>query len=243
MTNAIVFAGPSLTKEDIDAYPDIEFRAPVSDGDLFKAMAAEPLVIGIIDGFFGDRVSILHKEILHAMSNGIAVYGAASMGALRAAELSDYGMIGVGDVFHQVSIGNITEDEAVAVTHGPAEMNHVALSVATVDVQATLDAMTARDRLSTYDASLIGEASRSIHFTDRTWPRIADAMNWDAPDREALAKDLAKAHVQRKRLDALALLDRITTDLRQGAEPMRNPFRPPATPSFEAAKHRAASAE
>ena len=49
------------------------------------AGAAE--AIGIIDGYFERVPSVWHKEILWAMAEGIHVFGSASMGALRAAEL------------------------------------------------------------------------------------------------------------------------------------------------------------
>ena len=38
--------------------------------------------IGIIDGHFGNVPSVWHKEILFALSKGVEVSGAASMGAL-----------------------------------------------------------------------------------------------------------------------------------------------------------------
>ena len=41
----------------------------------------------IIDGSFQSQPAVRHKEILWALSRGIPVIGAASMGALRAAEL------------------------------------------------------------------------------------------------------------------------------------------------------------
>ena len=55
-----------------------------------------PVAIGLIDGYFERVPSVSHKEILWAMSQGIVVIGAASMGALRAAELAPFGMLGVG---------------------------------------------------------------------------------------------------------------------------------------------------
>ena len=55
-----------------------------------------PDAIGIVDGFFHQQPSVWHREILYALSQGVPVFGGASMGALRAAELADYGMTGVG---------------------------------------------------------------------------------------------------------------------------------------------------
>src|SRR5688572_32760283 len=52
--------------------------------------------------------------------SGVRVFGAASMGALRAAELQPFGMIGVGQVFQAYRRGHLTDDDEVAVAHGPA---------------------------------------------------------------------------------------------------------------------------
>jgi len=41
----------------------------------------------------------LHHELLDALEEGVAVFGGASMGALRAAELWQHGMVGVGKIF------------------------------------------------------------------------------------------------------------------------------------------------
>jgi len=42
-------------------------------------------VIGVIDGYLR-WATVWHKEILWAMAEGIHVFGAASIGALRAAD-------------------------------------------------------------------------------------------------------------------------------------------------------------
>ena len=49
--------------------------------------ASRPPPILIIDGVFQSEPAVRHKEILWALSLGVPVVGAASMGALRAAEL------------------------------------------------------------------------------------------------------------------------------------------------------------
>ena len=60
---------------------------PAARGDLYRAALAGPQVIGLIDGYFDGVPAVAHKEILWALDQGIRVLGAASMGALRAAEL------------------------------------------------------------------------------------------------------------------------------------------------------------
>ena len=65
-------------------------------------------MIGVIDGYFEVVPTVWHKEILWAMSQGIHVYGAASIGALRAAELAEFGMNGVGQIYQQYRSGELT---------------------------------------------------------------------------------------------------------------------------------------
>ena len=52
------------------------------------------------------------------MSQGIHVFGSASMGALRA-ELCPFGMVGVGRIFEAYRDGELEDDDEVAVIHGP----------------------------------------------------------------------------------------------------------------------------
>ena len=54
--------------------------------------------IGLVDGYFGGAAAVWHKEILYALSLGVRVLGASSMGALRAAECAAYGMEPVGEI-------------------------------------------------------------------------------------------------------------------------------------------------
>jgi hypothetical protein len=56
-------------------------------------------IVIIIDGLFYHTAPVRHKEILILLAQGVTVIGAASMGALRAAELHPYGMTGVGSIF------------------------------------------------------------------------------------------------------------------------------------------------
>ncbi len=83
----VVFAGPSLPDREAAANSgSIDFRAPAALGAVRKAVLAGASVIGLVDGVFENVASVWHKGILYALSEGVQVFGAASMGALRAAE-------------------------------------------------------------------------------------------------------------------------------------------------------------
>ena len=94
-------------------------------------------------------------------SEGVHVYGAASMGALRAAELDAFGMHGVGYVYRAYADGVLEDDDEVAVAHAGAEHGFRALSDAMVDVRATLAAAVA--------AALRASAVRSERSASRRY--------------------------------------------------------------------------
>src|SRR5690348_12016648 len=97
--NAVIFAGPSLPPSRRPPDPRLIWKPPVKQGDLYRAALGQPAIIGVVDGYFETVPTVWHKEILWAMAQGIHVYGSASIGALRAAELSPFGMKGVGKIY------------------------------------------------------------------------------------------------------------------------------------------------
>ena len=129
------------------SYLDAVYLPPVKYGDVYRIVRLyQPQVIGIIDGYFNQVPSVWHKEILWAINRGTAVFGASSMGALRAAELESLGMIGCGKIFeaYQKSVlppyvdEVFEDDDEVAVTHAPPELGYQALSEAMVNIRVTL---------------------------------------------------------------------------------------------------------
>jgi hypothetical protein len=130
----VVFTGPTLPPAEAAQELDALYMPPVSEGDVYRAALESPRAIGIIDGYFENVPAVWHKEILYALSRGIRVFGSASMGALRAAELAQFGMEGVGATFEAFRDGRLEDDDEVAVIHGPAELGYPMLSEAMVNV-------------------------------------------------------------------------------------------------------------
>lgn len=133
-----IFVGPTLPLTDARRELDAVFLPPVSQGDVLRAVEEGAGAIGIIDGYFENQPAVWHKEILFAMSKGVEVFGSASMGALRAAELAPFGMEGVGAIFRAFEAGHLEDDDEVAVIHGPAELGYPILSEAMVNIRRTL---------------------------------------------------------------------------------------------------------
>ena len=133
-----IFVGPTLSREAVVSVLDAQCLPPAAQGDVYRAARLRPRAIGIIDGYFSGAPSVWHKEILWALSQGIAVFGSSSMGALRAAELHSFGMRGVGRIFEWFRDGVLEDDDEVAVVHGPAELGFAGASEPMVNVRATL---------------------------------------------------------------------------------------------------------
>ena len=119
--NVYVFTGPTISPAEARRELEAVYLPPAAEGDVYRVTLHRPQAIGIIDGYFQSVPTVRHKEILWAMSRGIHVFGSASIGALRAAELTAFGMEGVGAVFEFYRDGMLEDDDEVAMAHGPAE--------------------------------------------------------------------------------------------------------------------------
>ncbi len=153
---------------------DAEYLPPVRQGDVYRLVRdRRPAVIGIIDGYFHQVPSVWHKEILWALDQGVHVAGAASMGALRAAELHVFGMRGVGRIFEAFRDGVLDADDEVAVVHAPAELGFMPVSEALVDIRATVDAAVAAGVLRPADGSALIGRARALFYAERSWDALA----------------------------------------------------------------------
>jgi hypothetical protein len=210
MTRRVVFLGPTLSRAEAAAICHATYRPPAQRGDIVRAVLHGAEVIGLIDGFLHQSLAATHKEILFALHRGVPLFGAASLGALRAAELADHGMIGIGRVFEAYREGGCSSDE-VAVSHGPGELGYLALSEAMVNVRATVAAAVSAGVLLTSAEGIIAIA-RALHFPERTWPRLIGAARGEglaAGELDTFAAWLPLGRVDRKRLDAIALLEHL----------------------------------
>jgi hypothetical protein len=221
---AIVFAGPSLPPSAARQFAGFEWRPPVCQGDLYLAALARPAIIGIIDGYFERVPTVWHKEILWAMAQGTHVYGAASIGALRAAELADFGMKGVGQVYEQFHSGQLIDDDEVAVLHGPEEVSYVQVTEAMVNVRATVDCALQLGVIGPDDAAEIIQIAKSMFYKDRTYDVILETAAKRGLSSDVLrrfADWLPDGHVDQKQIDAEQMLQAISAHLAAGVTPLQ----------------------
>jgi hypothetical protein len=222
----IVFVGPTLEPGEIAAAGDFIALPPVSQGDVYRAAQRRPRAIGIIDGYFSGAPSVWHKEILWAMSKGVPVYGSASMGALRAAELHTFGMRGVGRIFEAFRNGGLEDDDEVAVVHGPAEIGYLAASEPMVNIRETLALAEAKGVIGPQSRRSLEGFAKALYFGERNWPALLAAAPDEGvgePELAALREWLPEGRVDQKRLDALAMLGAMQEPGASG-EPARPAF-------------------
>lgn len=206
----IVFAGPSIHGVTLE-YSDIIFRPPASLGDIATAVLGGATVIGLIDGMFESTAAVWHKEILYALSMQVSVLGAASMGALRAAECAAFGMEPIGEIANRYLTGELDDDAAVAISHGPAEFGYAPFTEALVDAEATIEHLLEKSLISAFEAKTLSHAATSIFFKERT-PRtiLAQAYQSD-PARQSEVLSLYRQNkVLVKQKDALDLLQAVS---------------------------------
>jgi AraC-like DNA-binding protein len=220
VSGVAVFLGPSLPRDQAAAVLDADYLPPVRQGDVYRLVRdRRPAVIGIIDGYFHQAPSVWHKEILWALDQGVHVAGAASMGALRAAELHVFGMRGVGRIFEAFRDGVLDADDEVAVVHAPAELGFLPVSEALVDIRATVDAAIMAGVLRPADGLALIDRAKALFYADRSWDALLEPAGGQTGE---FAEWLPGNRVAQKRLDALALLESLR-DL--PAQPFRPSFR------------------
>ena len=201
----IVFVGPSLFGAEVDR-SGIVFRGPARQGDIARAALQGATAIGLIDGVFASAAAVWHKEILYALSLGTRVLGAASMGALRAAECAPFGMEPIGDIAQRYSSGELDDDADVALTFGPEELGYRPLSEPMVDVVDKVERLRQRDQVTRAEGAAILAAGQQLYYADRSVQALFRRAFGDTDRATTIAKSYVAATPSAKQRDAIALL-------------------------------------
>ena len=171
----IAFLGPSLPAAQVRRLYHATVLPPARQGDVWRALARGPRAIALIDGVFESQPSVWHHELLAALDAGVAVFGGASMGALRAAELESFGMVGVGQIFRWVRDGVVVDDSEVALLHAGAEHGHRPLTLPLVNVRHAAAKARLAGVLSAAEARDLVTAASRIFYQKRHWPGVLEA--------------------------------------------------------------------
>ena len=211
MSAVVVFAGPSLDADAARAILAVRYLPPIERGDIDRLLCEHPLpkAIGIVDGRFLQRLCISPKEVLRALDRGIAVYGASSMGALRAVELAPYGMVGVGQIYEMFRSGALQADDEVAMVFDPE--TYRPLSEPMVNIRVAVATAVAEGVISSATGEAIVASAKGLYFPQRNYAAALQVLGGrvNPGERERILAFLHTRAPDAKRADALEMLRRM----------------------------------
>jgi hypothetical protein len=196
MHNVAVFLGPSLNASEARSLFDAEYLPPIKRRD-HEQLDHRIKTVGIVDGEFYQSLAVSPKEILSLLDGGIEIYGASSMGALRAVETCSYGMKGVGKVFEMYKNGVIDGDDEVALAYDRETFS--ALSEPLVNIRHALDIAQKHGLIETKEVLEVTNKIKKLYFPFRSYAAVVQIC-------PAIGAFLATSTPNLKRDDAKLLL-------------------------------------
>lgn len=148
--------------------PRLVYRGPAAMGDIWGLIREDVSTIIIIDCSHSGGASAWHREIIDAFHADIFIIGAGGLGALRAVELADNGMLGVGWVYEQYFGGFLESDDEVLESSD---------GLALVDVRFALDSFGDKDKLSPRKQEHVLEDFAQLHYSKRTHQNLVEILN------------------------------------------------------------------
>jgi hypothetical protein len=171
MTSTAVFVGTSLSHDEARAIlPSADYYPPIARGDLPRTVEAGARVVAIIDGVFHQSFPVTPTEIKSALAKNVRIYGASSMGALRAAEMHPLGMIGVGLIYEWYRSGVVSADDEVGLVFDPETGRP--LTVPLVNMRYSFQRAAENGVIDSETAKKLLETAKTIHYTELTYSRI-----------------------------------------------------------------------
>jgi hypothetical protein len=208
-----IYSGLCLQQSDVQhSLPQAICCPPVRRGDVLKDIAQGVQVIGIVDGEFFQNMAVTPSEIIDALRVGVRVYGAGSMGALRAAELDGFGMQGCGEIYRQICEEAYFADDYLGVIFDAPDEPQLSLPM--VDFCATLRSLRAAAALTAEQAQELRQVYGALHFTERNIESLAQHLQVRETDGLHAALAVVRQNViNQKRRDGFAMLAHIAQDL------------------------------
>ena len=184
----IVYVGPTLDPSVVKrCVPQAQLLPPIVRGDLHRSRSLGFSVFLILDGVFLEQLAISPREIIDVVRDGAIVFGAASMGAIRAAECWPAGMRGVGSIYRLYRRGVLTSDDEVAVTFS-TERPYSASTISLINVRYAVLRACRNGILTRNETDRVVKAACEQHFSDREWPSILKSAGiCDSDDRRLKA--------------------------------------------------------
>ena len=167
MKKTVVYIGPSIADEPPEKYfkDHVEFRPPIKRGDLLELDESVERV-AIVDGVFHNSLAVSIREIRALINTGVEIIGSSSMGALRAAELYNHGMTGIGKVFELYRDGIVDSDADVALIFDSKTFRNI--TIPRISFKSLLNDMKVEGLISNDEMKACFTIVDSIHYMELT---------------------------------------------------------------------------
>jgi hypothetical protein len=191
---------------------------------VWRALALRPRAIVLVDGVGEAQPPLWHPELLAAVEAGVAVFGGAGQGALRAAELWGQGVVGVGRIFEWYRTRALVDDSEVVLRHAGAEQGYRPLTVPMVNVRHVVTQARAARVLNARQARALVTVAERLFYAERTWRRILESVrsSWPAATWGGWEGWFSRGVEDLQALDAQACL-RAAASFLSSAAPVRAP--------------------
>lgn len=201
-----IYLGPSLPVSEAKEILEADYQPPIKRGDLDKIKNPKNYIVGIIDGAFHQSLAVSVVEVRQFIEDGGSIFGASSMGALRAVELKPLGMKGVGRIYQDYLSEKLNSDEDVALVFSPETGE--ALTIPTVQVKYAVEQAKKAGDLTPEAARKALSESKKIYYAERTLAMLLKVIGLKLKPEEvaSLKKILTNPEMDPKRQDAIALL-------------------------------------
>lgn len=214
----VLFAGPSLYGLETKKYKWIDIYGPACQSDIYSILNHKLYRrIILADGLYKSIPAPWHKEILMALEMNIEVYGVASLGALRAAELDVYGMEGSGKIYDYIR-SNVVDDSEVAVVHKPKMNKWEAMTLAHVEIKYWSEEMRKQKKITNETYEHIINWSKRTHFERRTKKGLIKELSLTVNAPKALVDQTWFSQKQQDLAKLLENLDSQTAEQNKSRE-------------------------
>jgi hypothetical protein len=201
------FAGPSRPRSRHRLPVPVDWHGPAGRGDLDRLAAGSGDHVLLIDGLVVRGYAPSPTECARLISRGATLWGASSIGAIRAVELAPLGMRGYGWVYARLRDRSITwDDELVAVLDS---RTHRATTVFLANVRYGLERANRRNLVTGELADRLLLDLRAIHFSERSAAAVEGVLARRGVPR-SLWETLLGPGADIKRIDAAGLVRQLS---------------------------------
>ena len=208
MSRTAIFTDSTLRPSQISHLPETKVFPAAVMGDIYKLDDSFKRII-LIDGVFLHHRPVWQRELLYKLNTSTIIYGVSSMGALRAAELRKYGMIGHGWIYDQYSTNCISCDDEVAFLYGVIKDKVIKVTYPMVEIRWMFIAENLCIKFPDFKIIEALRSLKTIGFSHREISTIRDILahhHLKPSVLDRLLENLSDGLYDIKKFDAISLL-------------------------------------